>query len=72
VAAEFRQRDANVWVASAGDAGAGTLPIASISHAVCAPLVSVASFYRAANALALRRGRNPDVPPNVHKVTETV
>ena len=72
VAAEFRQRDANVWVASAEDAGAGTLPIASISHPVCAPLVSVASFYRAANALALRRGRNPDVPPHLHKVTETV
>jgi len=72
VADEFRQRGANVWIASATDAGAGTLPVAPIGHPVCAPLVTIASFYRAANALALRRGRNPDLPPHLRKVTETV
>jgi len=32
----------------------------------------VQSFYRAINALALRRGFNPDLPPHLNKVTETV
>lgn len=27
---------------------------------------------RAVNALALRRGRNPDAPPSLRKVTQTV
>jgi len=72
VADEFRQRGAHVWVASATDAGADTLAVAPIGHPVCAPLVTIAGFYRAANALALRRGRNPDVPPYLRKVTETV
>jgi len=72
VADEFRQRGAHVWIASSLDAGVGTLAVAAIGHPVCASLVSIASFYRAANALALRRGRNPDVPPHLRKVTETV
>ena len=38
----------------------------------CAPLLTVQSFYRAINALALRRGFNPDLPPHLNKVTETV
>ena len=41
-------------------------------HPACTPIVTIASFYRAANALALRRGRNPDMPPHLRKVTETV
>ena len=32
----------------------------------------VQSFYRFANALALARGLNPDSPPHLNKVTETV
>ena len=72
VADEFRQRGAKVWVASARATGQGALPVAATAHPVCAPLIAVTSFYRAANALALRRGRNPDVPPHLRKVTETV
>jgi len=72
VADEFRQRGAHVWTASATDTGAGTLAVAPIGHPVCAPLVAIAGFYRAANALALRRDRNPDLPPHLRKVTETV
>ncbi len=37
-----------------------------------APLLTVQSFYRAINALALQRGNNPDLPPHLNKVTETV
>ena len=72
VADEFRRRGAQVWVASAHAAGPGTLPLAPVAHPVCAPLVAIASFYRAANTLALRRGRNPDLPPHLRKVTETI
>ena len=36
------------------------------------PILEIASFYRLVNALALGRGRNPDQPPHLAKVTETV
>lgn len=68
LAREFRGRGAQVWVSSEH----GDLPLASAPHPACAPLLTVQSFYRAINALALRRGHNPDVPPHLNKVTETV
>jgi glucosamine--fructose-6-phosphate aminotransferase (isomerizing) len=68
LAKEFRARGAEVWVSSAQ----GELPLAKASHPACAPLLTIQSFYRAINALALRRGHNPDVPPHLNKVTETV
>lgn len=68
MAQEFRGRGAQVWVASAH----GDLPLAQAPHPACAPLLTIQSFYRALNALALRRGHNPDVPPHLNKVTETV
>jgi glucosamine--fructose-6-phosphate aminotransferase (isomerizing) len=39
---------------------------------LCTPLVTIQSFYRAVSTLALRRGFNPDVPPHLNKVTETL
>ena len=71
LAREFRQRDAQVWIAG-NDEAAGRLPVGATLHPACTPIVTIASFYRAANALALRRGRNPDMPPHLRKVTETV
>ncbi len=68
LAEEFRTRGAAVWVASAH----GDLPLAAAPHATMAPLVTVQSFYRAVEALARHRGRNPDLPPHLNKVTETV
>lgn len=68
LAKEFRARGAQVWVSSAQ----GDLPLVKASHPACAPLLTIQSFYRAINALALRRGHNPDVPPHLNKVTETV
>ncbi len=67
LAEEFRGRGAQVWVASAR----GELPLVAAPHSACAPLLAIQSFYRAINALALRRGHNPDVPPHLNKVTET-
>lgn len=71
LADEFRNRGARVWTASQHDVP-GRLPVAATSHPICTPIISIAGFYRAANALALRRGRNPDVPPHLRKVTETM
>lgn len=68
LAEEFRARGAQVWVASPD----GELPLAPAPHPACAPLLTIQSFYRAINTLALRRGHNPDVPPHLNKVTETV
>ena len=77
VAEEFAGRGAGVWVAAgavqAPALQAGIrLPLAAVAHPALAPLATVQSFYRAVNALALRRGHNPDLPPHLNKVTETV
>lgn len=72
LAAEFAARGARVWVASPDGSLPHTLPVAVAPHPVCAPLIAIQGFYRAANALSLRRGRNPDVPPHLNKVTQTV
>ncbi len=68
VAAEFAARGAQVWLAGAE----GDLPLPAAPHPLCAPLLVVQAFYRAINALALQRGHNPDLPPHLNKVTETV
>ena len=71
---EFRARGARVLIA-APTAAAGqqdALPIAQTGHAACTPIAAIQSFYRLVNALALERGRDPDVPPHLRKVTQTV
>ena len=72
VAEEFRQRGAPVWLARPGATGAGILPLPASQHPACTPLLTVQAFYGAVNALAVARGHNPDVPPHLNKVTETV
>jgi glucosamine--fructose-6-phosphate aminotransferase (isomerizing) len=72
LADEFRQRGAHVWLGACAAHGADTLPLPAAPHPACAPLLGVQAFYRAVNALALRRGHNPDVPPHLNKVTQTV
>lgn len=71
-AAEFRAQGARVWTAAPGDTHADALPLAAAPHPLCEPLLAVQSFYRAVNALALARGYDPDVPPHLHKVTQTL
>jgi len=77
VAEEFGKRGAEVWVAATPGLAPAVrsairLPLPSVAHPALAPLVTVQGFYRAINALALRRGHDPDVPPHLNKVTETV
>ena len=65
---EFRARGARVWLA----ARLGDLALAQAPHPALSPLLAIQSFYRAVEMLARRRGFNPDVPPHLNKVTETV
>ena len=71
LAAEFASRGARVLLAGAEAGGAVSLPVIA-THPVIEPLLSIQSFYAMANTLALARGLDPDRPPHLHKVTETV
>jgi len=42
------------------------------AHPTLEPIVRIQGFYRLANALAVARGLDPDSPPRLRKVTETV
>jgi len=72
VAAMFCARGAHVWTIGAEAPGCEALTLPAVRDPACAPLVAVHRFYAAANALAVRRGRDPDAPPHLSKVTETV
>lgn len=63
---------AEVFLTGADVAGAVTLPSVPGLHPMVAPLVLVVSFYQFIEGLARRRGFDPDVPPNLRKVTETL
>ena len=42
------------------------------SHALTTPVAALHAFYRLAEAVARFRGRDPDQPPHLMKVTRTV
>jgi len=71
-ARDFRARGAEVWAAAPNVSGHGSLPIVPTTQPMCAPILAIQSFYRAVNALAIARGRDPDRPPHLAKVTETM
>jgi glucosamine--fructose-6-phosphate aminotransferase (isomerizing) len=70
-AAELAQRGARVFLAGGNAHGAVSLPTIGCAP-LLEPIVQVQSFYRAANALALARGLDPDRPPHLAKVTKTL
>lgn len=63
---------ADVFLTGGSAKGATTLPSVSGIHPLLAPLVLAVSFYGFVEALARRRGFDPDTPPHLRKVTETV
>lgn len=71
--ADALEQGARVLVASDGPAppGAVHLPLPPADPALL-PIATIQAIYRAANALSLRRGFDPDRPPHLRKVTETV
>jgi len=71
LATELAGRRADVMVAGAKVPRALILPTQTANR-VLQPMLLVQSFYRMVNALSLARGLNPDRPPYLNKVTETV
>lgn len=71
LAADFSARGAAVLLAGGAAQGATLLPVVS-AHPVLQPLLLIQSFYRLAATLAVARGFDPDRPPHLRKVTETL
>jgi glucosamine--fructose-6-phosphate aminotransferase (isomerizing) len=71
LARELSAVGADVMVAGTEVPGAVVLPTLHANAAI-EPLLMIQSFYRLANALAIARGLDPDRPPHLRKVTETV
>jgi glutamine---fructose-6-phosphate transaminase (isomerizing) len=63
---------ADVFLTGATATGATTLPAVTGLHPLVAPLVQAVAFYAFVETLARRRGFDPDAPPHLRKVTETV
>lgn len=63
---------ADVFLTGGHATGATTLPSVENLHPLTAPLVLIVGFYHFIEALARRRGFDPDTPPHLRKVTETV
>lgn len=66
------EQGADVFLTGAEARGAVQLPAVEGLHPLVAPLVLIVGFYAFAEALARRRGYDPDTPPHLRKVTETV
>jgi glutamine---fructose-6-phosphate transaminase (isomerizing) len=71
LAAELASRGARVILAGAQSPGVLELATQS-AHPAVQPMLMIQSFYRLVNALAVQRGLDPDNPPHLCKVTETV
>jgi glucosamine--fructose-6-phosphate aminotransferase (isomerizing) len=71
LAADMRARGARVLLAAPGDLGEGTLPLAVTRHVALDPIAAIQSFYVMAAELAAARGRDPDAPRHLSKITET-
>ncbi|HHL42217.1 MAG TPA: SIS domain-containing protein [Hellea balneolensis] len=72
VARMFLSRNAQIISVGKPYQGALNLPSTSGPCEALWPILNIQSFYKFANALSLARGLNPDVPPYLNKITETV
>lgn len=72
IADQLARRGVDIFVTSDTKSAARNLPFARGSHALTDPLVLVVSFYAFIEQLARRLGLNPDEPPHLRKVTETL
>jgi glucosamine--fructose-6-phosphate aminotransferase (isomerizing) len=73
---EFADRSADVLLAGPPRAdatrhGISVLPTLA-AHPVLEPMLLIQSFYKMANRLSILRGFDPDRPPHLNKVTETL
>lgn len=72
LASIFASRGARVMLAGAAASGdVVSLPVAN-AHPAMQPILLIQSFYRLAALASVARGHDPDRPPFLNKVTETV
>jgi len=71
LAIELARRGVSVLLAGGNAAGSLLLPSPAVAPEL-APVLLVQSAYRMIASLSLRRGFDPDRPPHLHKITETV
>ncbi|MFL9870386.1 SIS domain-containing protein [Paraburkholderia megapolitana] len=71
LARDMKARGARVLLAAPDDVAEATLPVVQTAHPALDPIATILSFYVMAAALAAARGRNPDAPRHLNKVTET-
>jgi glucosamine--fructose-6-phosphate aminotransferase (isomerizing) len=71
LATELAARGAQILLAGASSPKSLVLPTEN-AHPAIQPMLIIQSFYRMVNALSVARGFDPDHPPHLRKVTETV
>ncbi len=71
LAADMRARGARVLLAAPEGTPEATLPLERAAHTALDPIAAILSFYVMAAHLAVARGRDPDAPRHLNKVTET-
>ncbi len=64
-------RGANVFACGVNHPSINNLPAIS-AHPILEPILMTQSFYKLVNAVSIARGLDPDRPPHLSKVTETV
>lgn len=71
LARDMRKRGARVWLAAPSSIADADLPLTVTAHEALDPIAAILPFYVMAAALADARGRNPDMPRHLNKITET-
>ena len=71
LAEDLRQRGAQVLLAAPPGTPGAALPLTPTGDADLDPIAAIQSFYVLVEALARARGRDPDQPPHLAKVTRT-
>lgn len=65
-------KGARVFTLARGAKRATVLPHVRTGHGLTDPVAAIVSFYGMVEAVAVKRGINPDAPRHLNKVTETV
>ena len=71
LAEDLRQHGASVLLAAPPGTPGASLPLTLTADADLDPIAAIQSFYLLVEALARARGRDPDRPPHLAKVTKT-
>jgi glucosamine--fructose-6-phosphate aminotransferase (isomerizing) len=67
----MRERGAQVLLAAPADVEHASLALSCTADPALDPIAAILSFYVMAAHLAVARGRDPDTPQHLSKITET-